>query len=633
MGKNVWVAYVGNQLSKDKINKALELQLTGYYNGGTVKIKQLGGAVFGQIISSGIDEVKKDPVICVNDENQKYIYVTSYRDYFSESYDHLYYEYDRDCYFDYKFGGTKGNELNGGEEQIFGKISEVSGPHEIFNNAYQKFWERGLAKLLRHGSFNYINYNVDTNDIFACVGKKKTGNKGYNPIIYYAYFSDDRKDIVMSNDRTCILTLAEKIYKLPDNCYMINGEIKPLTPNNEIIEEEQKQESDNFTRTINEMVSKMALSQLQTLRASFTDGLERIADNYIATFDINSLLTKTQRDILINDVKNIVLASVRDDLAASKVVHTAVEEFQIILENTTKQRIIDYMTTIYIPQVYIVTQRDNSEAKIEGVFHEKFADILSTVEIGEPTMLVGPAGSGKNVAVGQVAKSLDLPMYYTNNANNEFKLLGYMDATGRYHETPFYTAFTKGGVFFLDEIDASDPTALIVVNSGLANGYMFFPNNPEPVKIHPDFRIVAAANTWGRGADLQYVGRNALDGSTMDRFDTVFFDYDEKMESVLYPDNEILEFMWSFRKAVFDTKTPHIVSTRGIRKVYTKKVNNIPVDRAITQNIIKGLPTDYLSILVGKLEEMKTIPEENSYYSRVKKISMKPTPKVEEVED
>jgi cobaltochelatase CobS len=38
------------------------------------------------------------------------------------------------------------------------------------------------------------------------------------------------------------------------------------------------------------------------------------------------------------------------------------------------------------------------------------------------------------------------------------------------------------------------------------------------VKRHPNFRCVAAANTWGTGATLEFVGRNKLDGAFLSRF-------------------------------------------------------------------------------------------------------------------
>lgn len=621
MAKNTWVAYIGDRtpdksLSEDKIKSALRLQIAGYYSDQEVKIQKLGKAIFGQLIESGS---KSDPVICDNSENQKNIYVTSYRNYFVSSYSSLYSMFTPTELYDSK------ERLTIGEEQIFGDLYDVEGPHEIYNNAFQKFRERGLEKLLRHGSFTYVNYNESTDEYFACCGKKQGKKKGYNPKIYYSFLNDDKTNIVMSNDRNVIIELGKTIYTLPDNAYMVNGEIKGLIKEGDFSEE--KKSKDIFAETLNNVIKQMAYGSLKDYEESFIESLEEITEKYVNEFDINKIITKKQRDILIDDVKHAVLTSVRSDLDASNVVHTAVEQFQQQLNESCKQKIDEYMATIYVPKVHIITRKNNEAKKVEGVFHEKFSDILSTVELNEPTMLVGPAGSGKNVAVGQVADSLDLKMYYTNNANNEFKLLGYMDAAGKYHETPFYKAFTEGGVFFLDEIDASDPSALIVVNSGLANGYMFFPNSPEPVKMHPNFRIVAAANTWGKGADLQYVGRNALDGSTMDRFDTIFFDYDEKMESVLYPDNEVLDFMWNFRKAVFDTKTPHIVSTRGIGKLYSKKKNGISIDSAISQNVVKGLSMDHLSILVGKLEDMNTISEDNQYLENVKKLVLKKTPK------
>ena len=164
-------------------------------------------------------------------------------------------------------------------------------------------------------------------------------------------------------------------------------------------------------------------------------------------------------------------------------------------------------------------------------------------------MLIGPAGSGKNVIVSQVADALGQHMYYTNNASNEYKLTGFIDAGGTYRSTEFYKAFTNGGIFFLDEIDNSDPSSLIVINSALANGYMAFPH--ETIDRHPDFKMVAAANTWGKGASLEHVGRNALDASTLDRFDNIYVDYDTDLESALYPNNEVLRFMWSFRDGVY----------------------------------------------------------------------------------
>ena len=47
-------------------------------------------------------------------------------------------------------------------------------------------------------------------------------------------------------------------------------------------------------------------------------------------------------------------------------------------------------------------------------------------------------------------------------ASNEFKLTGFIDAGGTYRDTEFYKAFKNGGLFFLDEIDNSDPYSFLL---------------------------------------------------------------------------------------------------------------------------------------------------------------------------
>ena len=58
--------------------------------------------------------------------------------------------------------------------------------------------------------------------------------------------------------------------------------------------------------------------------------------------------------------------------------------------------------------------------EIKGIFHIEFEKILKLLENNIPIMLVGPAGSGKNECIRQVAEAMDLQMYYTNNVSNEF---------------------------------------------------------------------------------------------------------------------------------------------------------------------------------------------------------------------
>ena len=160
--------------------------------------------------------------------------------------------------------------------------------------------------------------------------------------------------------------------------------------------------------------------------------------------------------------------------------------------------------------------------------HQIFKALRMAVAAKVNVFLVGPAGSGKTTVAKQVADSLGLRFHFNGAIHSEYKLTGFRDAQGRVHRTAFREAFENGGVYLFDEIDASQPAALLAFNAALANGMFDFPD--RNVQAHPNFRCIAAANTWGKGATMDYVGRNALDAATMDRFALLEMRYDPSLE-------------------------------------------------------------------------------------------------------
>lgn len=193
--------------------------------------------------------------------------------------------------------------------------------------------------------------------------------------------------------------------------------------------------------------------------------------------------------------------------------------------------------------------------------HAKLPIILNAVVAGASPMLVGPAGSGKTTLAEQVAKALGRPFYMAARVTSDFKLMGYRTATGELVRTQFREAFEHGGVFLFDEIDASDPDALTAFNAALSNGMGDFPDGM--VRKHADFVALAAGNTFGRGADRQYVGRNQLDAATLDRFAVFEVDYDEELELAIAGDADWTKWVQSIRAAVEREKVRHIVSPRA----------------------------------------------------------------------
>lgn len=250
------------------------------------------------------------------------------------------------------------------------------------------------------------------------------------------------------------------------------------------------------------------------------------------------------------------------------------------------------------------TEKVENKARVKKeYYHKEYKNILRYVgNCKLPVMLVGPAGSGKNVCIEQVANALGLEMYYTNNVTNEYKITGFEDANGKYHETEFYKAFTKGGVFFLDEIDASDPSALIILNSALSNGYFTFPSGKE--YMHPEFRCVAAANTWGNGGDYLFVGRNTLDSASLDRFIMVEFNYDKELERKLFPNEAVLKFVWTARESVQRHQIRHIFSTRTIKYFNCLLNEGIDLKTIVDCVLCKGMCKDDKVLVINDLKEM-----------------------------
>jgi cobaltochelatase CobS len=165
-------------------------------------------------------------------------------------------------------------------------------------------------------------------------------------------------------------------------------------------------------------------------------------------------------------------------------------------------------------------------------YHPVFPEVLAAIASGLNVLLVGPAGSGKTHLCEQVAKAIGADFSFTGAIMQEHKALGFINAKGEVVRTAFRDRYELGGLFLADEIDASSAQALLTLNAGLANSSQDFPD--ANIKRHSDFRAIASANTFGTGANAQYVGRNQLDAASLDRFFVIQMDYDEATERAIY---------------------------------------------------------------------------------------------------
>ena len=256
------------------------------------------------------------------------------------------------------------------------------------------------------------------------------------------------------------------------------------------------------------------------------------------------------------------------------------------------QRIRNYKTIS-------INIQNGEHIKDLGKQHFQFEKLSKYVQTKNNIFLVGSAGSGKTTAARNIAKALNIKFYFTGAINSEYKLTGFIDAQGRIVNTEFRKAYEHGGLFLFDEIDASFPQAILAFNAALANDFMDFPDKKVPK--HKNFYCIAAANTFGTGADRQYVGRNQLDAATLDRFITFNWEIDETLEHELANNHEWVNYVQKARKAASKIGERHIISPRA--SMQGADLLRIGIDRKeVEKDVVwKGLDASRIEMIKNNM--------------------------------
>lgn len=202
--------------------------------------------------------------------------------------------------------------------------------------------------------------------------------------------------------------------------------------------------------------------------------------------------------------------------------------------------------------------------------------MIVNAKLGLNTMLVGPAGCGKTHSAGQLARVLGLEFGHLNltAGASETWLFGRQTPTG-FVEGVFSKLYENGGVFLADEIDAADSNLLLSINTAISSEQFYNPIIGKMIKRHKDFVFIGAANTFGKGSDATYTGRNRLDAATLDRFVVIKVDYNEKIEKLLCPNESIRNTLLAMRKELVNKQTLEFISTRVIEQCYLQFVAGV----------------------------------------------------------
>lgn len=174
--------------------------------------------------------------------------------------------------------------------------------------------------------------------------------------------------------------------------------------------------------------------------------------------------------------------------------------------------------------------------KPEYVFRrETLRDVINHIDcsFGDGLLISGSTGCGKTSVIEQVCARLNYPTQsFTCGGSTEF-----MDLVGQWVMVKGDTvwmdgcltkAMQEGHVLILNEIDLVDPAELANMNAIMEGSPLVISQlDGKVIYPHPNFRLVATANSNGTGSDGLYVGVQRQNMAFMDRFNVIKVDYPE----------------------------------------------------------------------------------------------------------
>ena len=256
--------------------------------------------------------------------------------------------------------------------------------------------------------------------------------------------------------------------------------------------------------------------------------------------------------------------------------------------------------------------------------HESFPELVHFIsKAGVNVMLVGPAGSGKTYAAEQLAEILGLDYYpfSVGPQTSKTDIMGFMGT--KLVRSGIRDAFEYGGVLLLDEFDTGNAGVLTILNAILWNNKVLFPSENGNVLVtrHPNFIVVVGANTFGKGGNSSYNGRQKLDDATLDRFVGIIWDYDRALEAriagitcprvsfqkpiapLTRPELDWTTLVWQLRDIAEELGSKAIFGTRKI--VNGLKLLKSGVSRQRVEECVLwfGMPADERAKFVARINQ------------------------------
>lgn len=508
---------------------------------------------------------------------------------------------------------------------LYMKREKMFGNFEDFEIVYNLFANKNLVlSLYRYDEYKYIDNSVFKSIIDYAVKIRKyyvdeeayygavmclTQNLSKKP-----FSNGTRADII--NEALLEDKSAAGIYEIDeDNIEKIAVKVNTMLKNIRDIEATSV-EIKNFYKNLSSEINNLTSEAIDSKTANFTEKYKE------ALISIRECLAETQlsRKNELEEVKNLgnfYVNKIHDLLGISP---EAKETIKSGLSNEEKATVVNPLLDNKIPfseRLKIARQKQKETGEY---YHETFDKILKQVLMNKSVMLVGPSGTGKDFTINQLARLFNVPLYNLGFIADEYgSIRGYLDLHGNFVKTPFYDCLKYGGFCSFNEVDNSESKALVEINKVMgSNGYVpyLFPNG-ELVKPHPNFRIIAAGNTWGDGASTQHASREKLDGATLNRFKRIYYGYDECLEKEIlkdYPD--VYDFAIKYRENLTSRGIDRIISTRDLadirdyldsKEFSLQEISEIVFTGGIRMDTLTGIYSNLANSLDSSNDFLKTL--------------------------
>jgi hypothetical protein len=275
----------------------------------------------------------------------------------------------------------------------------------------------------------------------------------------------------------------------------------------------------------------------------------------------------------------------------------------------------------HIEEINLVENDDSPTEDITDLIttsgKHKMTSLIKTVfAMREYPFLFGAPGAGKTHLMLTIASDMKLDFVNISCANDMFKseLLGSVSpVSGNFYATSFYNAWENGGLILLDEVGLASGAFLNVLNAGLAQREIRFPNGKR-VRMNDHCFISFADNSALYGNDPMFPERQDAGQAFRDRITYIKFEYDEELERRIIADrfggrmNQAVRWhrcVLALRAEIASLDVPVFVSPRFAYAAAKAFTHGLSYDEIIEMYLMRGLNGDIHRLTMPIIEKYR----------------------------